>query len=200
MSEHPTGGRDRSRTRLDPEERRSQIIAASIQAFSGRDPAEVSFESIAEAAGVSRSLVYSYFGDKGQLFASAYEHALRCFDTKLDADLEGVHGDRERLDRAMRTYLTFAREHRDMWNVISTAGTARHEAVREAVAARSLLVAQRLGDTSDGGLLVSGVIGMIEAAATHMLDNDADADELADLLAQVVWTGISSLGEDASNG
>lgn len=193
MSEQSKGSPERSRTRLDPEERRHQIIDASIEAFSGKDPAEVTFEAIADAAGVSRSLVYSYFGDKGQMFAAAYEHAVRSFDACLDAALEGVVGDRERLDAAMRSYLEFARDRRDMWNVIAAAGTARHEAVREAVAARSQIVAERLGDTSDGGLLVSGVIGMLEAAANHMIDNDADADKLAELLSQVVWTGISSL-------
>ena len=60
----------RPRTRLDPEIRREQIVEAAEQVFHGRDPSEVTFEEIAEAAGVSRALVYNYFGDKGGLIAA----------------------------------------------------------------------------------------------------------------------------------
>jgi hypothetical protein len=45
---------------LDPELRRSQIVEAAVRVFSETDPVEVTFEEIAEAAGVSRALVYNW--------------------------------------------------------------------------------------------------------------------------------------------
>ena len=55
----------RAVTRLDPAVRRTQIIEAAAELFAERDPAEAPFEEIADAAGVSRALVYNYFGDRG---------------------------------------------------------------------------------------------------------------------------------------
>src|SRR5215470_15509912 len=54
----------RTRTRLAREERREQIVDAAAEVFQGRNPADVTFEEIADAAGVSRALVYNYFGDR----------------------------------------------------------------------------------------------------------------------------------------
>lgn len=193
-SDQHKGGAGRSRTRLDPEERRHQIIEAAIRAFGGKDPGDVSFEAVAEAAGVSRSLVYTYFGDRGRLFAAAYVHALSVLDEEIDAALGDVVDDRERLRLSMRSYLDFTRANPLMGNVITAAGSSRHPAVRDAVIARADFIARQLGTGPDGGLLISGVIGMLEAAGNHMLEHDdADTDELAELLTQVIWTGISSL-------
>lgn len=193
MSEQSKDTAGRPRTRLDPEERRNQIVEAAISAFDGNDPAEVSLEAVAEAAGVSRSLVYTYFGDRGHLYAAAYERAIELLDTHLRADLAGIDDDRERLTAAMRTYLAFARDRRAHWNVIVSASTARYAPVRAAVAARSVRVARRLGDDSEGGLLVGGVMAMLDVAATHMVEHGSDAEEMATMLSQIIWSGISSL-------
>ena len=69
----PTTDR-RTVTRLDPETRRTQILAAAARVLERHDPVEVRFEEIAEAAGVSRGLLYNYFGDRGGLLAAVYAH------------------------------------------------------------------------------------------------------------------------------
>lgn len=187
----------RSRTRLDPAVRREQITEAAARVFAEGDPAEVTFEDVAEEAGVSRSLVYAYFGDRGSLLAAAYTHELAHLDAEIDGALGDMRLDRSRVDQAVRTYLAFASRHRASWNLITAAGSSRHPAVREAIAARTERIAAQVGSTVEVRLLVSGVIGMLEAAAAQVLEDDAtDPDELADLLSQVIWAGVSSLNED----
>jgi AcrR family transcriptional regulator len=56
------------RRRLDPEERRREILAAARLAFASHPYAEVRIEAIARDAGASRALVSHYFGDKRGLF------------------------------------------------------------------------------------------------------------------------------------
>ncbi len=58
------------RTRLDPDTRRRSIVQAASEVMLGHDPMEVSIELVAEAAGVSRALIYNYFGDRGGLLAA----------------------------------------------------------------------------------------------------------------------------------
>lgn len=187
----------KTRTRLDPAVRRRQIAEAAARVFAEHDPADVSFETVADEAGVSRSLVYTYFGDRGSLFAAAYTHEMVRLDEEIDGALEKLGNNRERLDGAVRAYLRFAARHRARWNLIASAGSSRHPAVRDAIAARTERIADSLGGSAEARLLVSGVIGMLEAAAVHVLEEDADPDDLAELLTQVIWAGVSSFVPDA---
>lgn len=175
--------------------RRRQIAEAAARVFAEHDPSEVSFELVAEEAGVSRSLVYSYFGDRGSLFAAAYIHELERLDTDIDGALESLGSDRERLQRAVSAYLHFAWRHRTSWQLIASASSSRHPAVQEAIQARTERIAASIADSPEARMLVRGVIGMLEAAAIHTLErDDADPDALAELLTQVIWDGVSSLG------
>lgn len=189
--------RPRSRTRLDPAVRRRQIAEAAARVFSENDPSDVSFELIADEAGVSRGLVYSYFGDRGSLFAAAYNHEMERLDTEIDRALESLGSDRDRLARAVSAYLGFAWRHRSSWELIASASSSRHPAVREAIQARTDRIAASITGAPAARLLVRGVIGMLEAAAIHTLENDdVDPEGLAELLTQIIWDGVSSLDGD----
>lgn len=192
-----TESRPRSRTRLDPAVRRQQIAEAAARVFAEHDPSEVSFELIADEAGVSRSLVYTYFGDRGSLFAAAYNHELERLDAEIDGALESLGSDRQRLAEAVAAYLSFAWRHRASWQLIASASASRHPAVREAIQARTERIAASITDTPETRLLVRGVIGMLEAAAIHTLEHeDTDPSALAELLTQIIWEGVSSLEGD----
>lgn len=187
----------RSRTRLDPAVRRQQIAEAAARVFAEHDPSEVSFEAVADEAGVSRSLVYSYFGDRGSLFAAAYTHELAQLDERIDGALESLGSDRDRLELAVEAYLDFAQRHRKAWELIASAGASRHPAVREAVDARTVRIAETLGGSPEARLLVRGVLGMLEAAAVHTLEHEeVSLEGLAALLSQVIWAGVSSLRDE----
>ncbi len=176
--------------------RRQQIAEAAARVFSEHDPSEVSFEAVAEEAGVSRSLVYSYFGDRGSLFAAAYTYELARLDGEIDGALESLGTDRDRLARAVSSYLAFAWCHQKEWELIASASASRHPAVRQAVIARTEQIANSLGGTPEARLLVRGVLGMLEAAAVHTLENhEVPPAQLAELLTQVIWAGVSSLQE-----
>ena len=83
-----------------------------------------SFEEVAEAGGVSRSLVYAYFGDRGGLIAAVYLHNLEQLDRELGKALDDRLPDEVRLRRIIRRYLVFARDNEAAWNVMAAAGCA----------------------------------------------------------------------------
>ena len=184
----------RARTRLDPAVRRQQIAEAAARVFADHEPGEVSFESVAEEAGVSRALVYSYFGDRGSLFAAAYTHELAVLDEAIDRALEPGGSNRQLLASAVDAYLDFASRHRKEWGLIVSASASRHPAVRKAVAARTEQIARPLGGTPSARLLVRGIIGMLEAAALQAFDDDEiDVPALGQIVTEVIWGGVSSL-------
>ncbi len=60
-------------SRLDPAQRRDQILDAANALFAQRDYDEVSIEDIASAAGVTRGLVHHYFGGRKEVYIALLE-------------------------------------------------------------------------------------------------------------------------------
>ena len=54
----------RSRTRLSPQERRDQLLGLGVRLLATRSLDELSIDLLAEQAGISRGLLYHYFGNK----------------------------------------------------------------------------------------------------------------------------------------
>jgi len=52
------------RVRLQIDERRKQLLELGIEVFSTQPYEEISIESLAEAAGISKGLLYHYFRGK----------------------------------------------------------------------------------------------------------------------------------------
>ncbi len=63
--------------RLDPGERRDQILDAANALFAERGYDEVSIEDIASSAGVTRGLVHHYFGGRKEVYIGLLERARR---------------------------------------------------------------------------------------------------------------------------
>ena len=53
-----------ARTRLTPEQRRSQLLDLGVRLLATRSLDELSIDLLAEEAGISRGLLYHYFGNK----------------------------------------------------------------------------------------------------------------------------------------
>lgn len=53
-----------TRTRLTPEQRRAQLLDLGVQLLATRSLDELSIDLLAEEAGISRGLLYHYFGNK----------------------------------------------------------------------------------------------------------------------------------------
>ena len=56
----PRGGR----TRLSAEQRREQLLDLGVTLLAGRSLEDLTIDALAEEAGISRGLLYHYFGDK----------------------------------------------------------------------------------------------------------------------------------------
>ena len=64
---------ERKYRRLDPAQRRDQMLDAANDLFAERGYEEVSVEDIARAAGVTRGLVHHYFGGRTEVYIALLE-------------------------------------------------------------------------------------------------------------------------------
>ncbi|MFE5816921.1 TetR/AcrR family transcriptional regulator [Streptomyces sp. NPDC056479] len=163
--------------RLSVEERRTQLLDAALTLFAHRTPEDVSLDDVAEAAGVSRPLVYRYFpGGKQQLYEaalrSAAEELEQCFDEPHDGPLL------QRLAHALDRYLAFVDEHDTGFSALLQGGsvvetsrtTAIVDGVRRAAAEHILSHLE----VPDPGLRLRMTVRMwitaVEAASLIWLD------------------------------
>lgn len=68
---------DARRTRLDPDQRRGQILTAATDLFRNDAYDAVSLEAVADRAGVTRGLLHHYFGSKRALYLAVVADAVR---------------------------------------------------------------------------------------------------------------------------
>ena len=63
------------RTRLSPEQRREQLLDLGVRLLAHRSLDELSIDLLAEEAGISRGLLYHYFGSKQAFHEAVVRHA-----------------------------------------------------------------------------------------------------------------------------
>lgn len=179
------------------------MLAAALSLFAHRAPEEVSLDDVAEAAGVSRPLVYRYFpGGKQQLYEAALRSAAEelrlCFDEPREGPLL------PRLGRALDRYLTFVDEHDAGFSALLQGGsvvetsrtTSIVDGVRRAAAEHIL---RHLGVTDPGlrlRMTVKVWITAVEAASLLWLDEGKQppVDELRDWLVDQFVAVLSVTG------
>ncbi|MFE9372768.1 TetR/AcrR family transcriptional regulator [Streptomyces sp. NPDC006711] len=163
--------------RLSVEERRAQLLGAALSLFAHRAPEDVSLDDVAEAAGVSRPLVYRYFpGGKQQL----YEAALRSAADELEICFaEAPSGPlTQRLTRALDRYLTFVDSHDAGFSALLRGGsmaetsrtTAIVDEVRRAAAEQILVHLEVEWPGPRLRMMVRTWIAAVEAASLIWLD------------------------------
>jgi AcrR family transcriptional regulator len=181
-------------TRLPPAARRAQLIDVAARLCAERHVVSVGFTDVASAAGVSRSLVYAYFGDQGGLLAALYVHNLEQLDQELGRSLDDRLPDAVRLRRIVRRYLVFARDNQDAWNVIAAAGALQHPAILAARRGRIERIAAVWGGSPSARLVAGGVVALLEAGAQDWVEyHDAGLERATDVLFAVLWEGLSGL-------
>ncbi|MFB7412131.1 TetR/AcrR family transcriptional regulator [Streptomyces sp. NPDC056202] len=165
--------------RLSVEARRGQLLEAAQELFAHRTPEDVSLDDVAEAAGVSRPLVYRYFpGGKQQLYEAALRSSADALNHCFTEPPAGPPT--ERLGRVLDRYLAFVDEHDAGFSALlrggSVAETSRTTAIVDEVrraAAEQILV--HLGVDRPGprlNMLVRTWIAAVEAASLIWLDED----------------------------
>lgn len=195
------GDGSRHRTRLAPEVRKEQIIEAAIAVLAERDPAEVTFEEIADAAGVSRALVYNYFGDRGGLLGAVCVRSFDQLDAALAPAFDPALSPREQANEFVRRYLDFAVTHPGPWHLIGAAATSPHDAVHDVRRQRFDAIADRWGGTREARLIASAVTGMLDSVVLDRRDRGDDglsAARVSELVSVLLWSGLKALAPEGA--
>jgi len=147
-------------------EREEQIVRVATEVFGTLGFAATSVSDVAERAGISKPLIYNYFGSKEGLFSACLHHA----GAILAGELERVaRGDAVGLDRALRTLeglFTLLEPQPWIWRLFFDPTVPRGE---EGIAAEIALYTERITALADQGvgemLRLAGVDDPLDVAA-----------------------------------
>jgi AcrR family transcriptional regulator len=109
-----------TRARMSTDERREQLLSSGVELLGRRGHDEVSIEEIAEAAGVSKGLLYHYFPTKKDfiLAALARGHEQLAERLRPDPELDPA----AQLDVSLDAFLDYVEEHATAYTAIFRRG------------------------------------------------------------------------------
>ncbi|WP_179666668.1 TetR/AcrR family transcriptional regulator [Nocardioides thalensis] len=116
------------RIRLTPEQRREQLLDLGVQMLATRSLEELSIDRLAEAAGISRGLLYHYFGGKQGFYEAVVQRAADDLYAQTEPPAEGDQ--LERLLASMAAYVDYVAANRAGYSSLVRAAAGGNEALR----------------------------------------------------------------------
>lgn len=183
--------RGEQRTRLDPEVRRELILDAAERVLADRVPSSVTFEEIADAAGVSRALVYNYFKDRTGLLVELSMRTIDRLDQELLAALDPASEIRTQVVALGRVYASHARTDAGTWRMLARSGTLDHPSVLARRRVRVERLAAVWGGDDDARAAAAMVTALLEVAVLDPIDEELGPDQMVRFVADVVGPGLA---------
>jgi AcrR family transcriptional regulator len=192
-------------------EREAQMLEVAESVFSRRGVQAATMDEIAEQVGVTKPLIYDYFGSKEGLLAATIERARGQLMAALIGSWAAADAAdtpvRERVRRVVHAFFTFIDAHDAAFALLRTEGALIGEAsdsverIRQQTAkafAEGLLALPEFGAqtatrvTAMAEVLIGGCERLAVWRSTH--PGGMDADEATDLVVTTIWDGLSSVG------
>ncbi|MCB0894418.1 MAG: TetR/AcrR family transcriptional regulator [Nocardioides sp.] len=117
------------RTRLSPEQRREQLLDLGVRLLATRSLDELSIDLLAEEAGISRGLLYHYFGNKHDFHEAVVRRAA---DDLIEKTAPPVDGEpMARLLTSLAAYLDYVVDNHEGYLSLVKAAAGGNETLRE---------------------------------------------------------------------
>jgi AcrR family transcriptional regulator len=194
---------DPASRRLPRAIREQQMLDAAVRVFSRQGFHATSVDEIAEAAGISKPMVYAYLGSKEDLFvACLHREGVRLMEALAEAAAAGSDlGPDEKLWRGLRAFLGFVAAHREGWAVLYRQARGQEPFAGVLAQLRSQMVeivsgmlAKGQAVSEDVDLAAQSLVGAAEAVADWIVDHPGeDPERAAARLMNAVWLGASGV-------
>ncbi len=197
--------------RLPAAERRAQLLEVACRVFAADGYRGASMEAIADAAGVTKPVLYQHFPSKQALYLDLLASETALLREALEQAFSQAGDNAERLRRGFGAYLRFVDTRQDAFRLLFTGALGLEAAFQRRVAGFRTWVADRVTAIirAEAGLpeararaLAVAIVGMAEGAATWWLaeGRPLPAEELAEELAGLAWKGFARFPSPAEAG
>ena len=155
---------------------------------------------IAEAAGVTKPVLYQHFRSKRELFGELLSDVGNELQETITKAVTTAQSSHEMVSLGFAAYFRYVHAHRDAFNLFYGIGFSREDEFAGQVEQVENTLAELVAGFIDiegltpgqRRLLGHGIVGMIAGASTHWLKQagDADPEAVAEQLADLAWRGL----------
>lgn len=107
-----------ARSRLPRAERERQTVDAAQELFAAHGYRDVTMDAVAAAVGVTKPLLYNYFGNKEQLYLACTRRTANELAAEIDRAGAAAPTPGEALKRVLRAFFAFVARDRLAWRVL----------------------------------------------------------------------------------
>jgi AcrR family transcriptional regulator len=194
-----------TRTRLARADRMEQTLVAAHALFAERGYAAVKMDEIAAAVGVTKPLLYNYFGNKEQLYITCMERAGDSLTATVAEAVGATESPGDALGAGVRSFFSFLDSDRAAWAVLFDETLPRGGEVADRVADYRRMIVELVAGSMLAQLpqerrdaarieieaLSTSLLGAAEALARWWLrTEEIGADEAAELLISTIEPGL----------
>ncbi|MBW3556692.1 MAG: TetR/AcrR family transcriptional regulator [Actinobacteria bacterium] len=185
--------------RLPAPRRRRQLLDVALERFAATGFHATSMDEIAEAAGVTKPVLYQHFGSKRHLYLELLDDMVgQLMDvvTKATASAQGPH---QQVEAGFAAYVSYMVERPQAFRLLFGGGSRRDREFAEAVARAEDAMAEAVAalieadiDDTHRRVLAYAVVGMAERVLRHWeAERPAIAPEaLVRQMADLAWAGL----------
>jgi AcrR family transcriptional regulator len=189
--------------RLPAARRRQQLLDVALRVFADRGFHPTSMNDLAEAAGVTKPVLYQHFGSKRELYLELLEEVGERLRDEIGKATSEAATPRQQVERGFAAYFRFVADNEAAFKVLFGGGARRDEEfaafglrVEESIADTIALLIDVPGlDAETRRLLAHGIVGLAEATSRHWLreGRQGDPEELATRIAELAWAGLRGI-------
>jgi len=188
-----------SSLRLTADARREQILDVAINVFGRGGYYGSSMNDIADAAGVTKPVLYQHFDSKSDLYRALLDEVgAHMLDSITTATASAATG-KQQTELGFQAYFRWVAQRHDEFMLLF-GGAARHDGefsgqIRRITEAAAETVAPLIAvdiDPEHRRTLAHALVGLAEAASLHLvgLGEAFDPDEIAGEISALAWAGL----------
>ena len=156
-------------------------------------------DQIAEAAGVTKPLLYQHFGSKRRLYLELLDHVGQQLTDAIAKATAQASTPHEQVVAGFRTYFLFVDGNRSAFTLLFGSGARRDDEFADKVRAVEDGIADLIAPLIEVGtphahrrLLAHGLVGLAEGVSRDWLARESrlEPEVAADLVATLAWAGL----------
>jgi AcrR family transcriptional regulator len=193
--------------RMPAAERREQLLAVALDVFSREGFHETSMNDVADAAGITKPVLYQHFESKRELYLAVIEEAGRRMIEAIGHESLATADERERTRRGFTAYFRWVADDHDAFQVLFASGSRRDPEFNEVVRAFTAQIADLIEplitadiDPDHRRTLAYAIVGMTEGVSRRLIEtgDDFDPDLVARQVSDLAWAGLRAAQRPAS--
>jgi len=191
------------------------LLDVAVNAFAERGFYSTSMDDVAEAAGVTKPVLYQHFSSKRQLYLELLDEVGSRLVEAVTTAVGGAPGPRQQVEAGFAAYFQFVSTQTSAFRLLFGSGGRRDEEFNDAVrrvedvmaAAVAALIETDL-DPDHRQLLGYGIVGLAEVTSRHWVSTwepdepggtmrVTEADSLARRMSEMAWAGLRGVHRDS---